>query len=346
MPFALCHTDPYNGLYPELTSSFPFTIRAAPGKGLGVFASRDLPAGALILREPAVLVGKDLLPSDRDDIASKLQQISDLPEPLYQAVGELALSETPQARHDRALETPVVTALVARQRRGVDVEGNNTLPIPVEWPVIAKLVGMLGRFMTNAFGVDTFPKTGGGPAAALFLAASRFNHSCVHNTEYSTIWTPSPSPSPSPPTSSITPPGGCGGGAAAANTTSTAGPLSSPPQLLLRAEDVTMVVRAARPIAAGEEITIDYLGGGDEPPGAPGRRAETLQRVWGFACECADCCVRVGVGVGDREEEEEDDDGDDDDDDDDDGPANAQGKGEEEEEQEEEQEEEEVGPVR
>ncbi|GFH27157.1 histone methyltransferase, partial [Haematococcus lacustris] len=49
----------------------------------------------------------------------------------------------------------------------------------------------------------------------------------------------------------------------------------------------SMVVRAARPIAAGEEVTISYLGRPQLQP-ATVRRARLLED-YGFECSCPRC---------------------------------------------------------
>ena len=67
--------------------------------------------------------------------------------------------------------------------------------------------------------------------------------------------------------------------------------------------DNALLLRAARPIAAGEEVTFDYLdlaheravggsdGGGGEAPSASERR-EMLREHFGFTCECPACVPR------------------------------------------------------
>lgn len=72
--------------------------------------------------------------------------------------------------------------------------------------------------------------------------------------------------------------------------------------------DNTLLLRASRPIAAGEEITFDYLdraherravsragGAADEPePSAAKRRASLLEH-FGFTCQCPACVEREPV---------------------------------------------------
>ena len=67
--------------------------------------------------------------------------------------------------------------------------------------------------------------------------------------------------------------------------------------------DNALLLRATRPIAAGEEVTFDYLdlaheravggsdGGGGEAPSASERR-EMLREHFGFTCECPACVPR------------------------------------------------------
>ena len=50
------------------------------------------------------------------------------------------------------------------------------------------------------------------------------------------------------------------------------------------------VLRALRPIAAGEELCYSYIGEGVlVEPGAREQRRAVLHRQWGFLCECCRC---------------------------------------------------------
>ncbi|KAH9885006.1 hypothetical protein F4778DRAFT_761611 [Xylariomycetidae sp. FL2044] len=244
--------DPYNGFYPERTSSLPFTVRRIPGKGFGAIASRDIHAGSVILKEPAVLT-TDVL-SRAPHFSCTIIQYMELPQPLSAAVDDLVLSTTPQARYTAACVEPVVTSLLSK------VQSLSSI-------TRARILEMLGRLVTNGFGVDPSdpflnPLPAGGRPVAVFLAASRINHHCQANASAVCGWTPS-----------------------SGNPSFSSSPVDADEQdFILRPEDVTATITASRDIAAGEEITINYVKGL-----SPAERRAKTERAWGFVCDCESC---------------------------------------------------------
>ncbi|KAI1336390.1 hypothetical protein F5Y15DRAFT_418933 [Xylariaceae sp. FL0016] len=230
------YLDPYNGFYPGKFTSFPFSIRQIPGKGYGVIATRALPKGTPILIETAVLLNDDNI--TQKSLADLLEQFNALPKPLWNAVNALHLSTTPQAQLLAKAAKPYLEAMSQQ------IDGT-----PLHKEKLAKIEGVIGRVDSNSFDFKQAGSTKG--RCALFLAASRFNHSCVCNTKW--------------------------------ETRSWSSPLANTP---LQAKDVTITFWACRDITAGEEITADYV---DRPGWTAEQRRDKTERLWGFACQCEAC---------------------------------------------------------
>lgn len=243
-----------------------YTIAQSPGKGMGVFATRFIPAGSKILDEKPVLTlpaggdgaGKQMLrPSD---LQAFIAQVFGLSPALRQAVvnlqGERVALWKPQMEHYRQIlgreEFPVV---------GDTADGGVIARRPLSVDERAQLEHILRVFYTNAAALvapvqvaplhpppslslsfqSSAPQRTAKMAHVgdgLFLTFSRINHSCEANAVWDTCRQPG-----------------------------------------------IMSIRAARDIRPGEEITISYFWETAET--VEKRRERT--KGWGFVCQCLKC---------------------------------------------------------
>ncbi|KAK5133836.1 hypothetical protein LTR08_007167 [Meristemomyces frigidus] len=213
-------------------------VKKSPGRGHGLFATRDMDVGEIVLCEKAFCVvwghedeALTVMTYDvRDDM------IRGFPAGLCKAIVQKVLNNPSQIEKVMDLYG--------------DYQGiGKHLIMRDSGPVIDtfKVHDIVAR---NAFGPG--PVYSGGPRAeedvrnastGLWIRASYLNHSCVSNSKKEYV-----------------------------------GDL--------------MVLRAARPIGAGEEITHSYNESGDYDA-----RTAALKTTWGFACTCALCLAEKADGT-------------------------------------------------
>lgn len=156
-------------IFPEL----PYAIETSPGKGKGMFATRDIAAGHVILNEKvAIKINPATMP-----LHAQLNGTTTI---TSATVCDLILSwhALPRAEKEAfmALHADTRPSKIEPIQRMLDrLRHDDGTPLtPAEKATNTKIVLI---FITNAF--DAPPHSGGG--AALFLTVSRVNHSCVPN---------------------------------------------------------------------------------------------------------------------------------------------------------------------
>lgn len=239
-----------------------YTVAESPGKGMGLFATRFIPANAKILDERPVLtlpaggqVGTNQM-LQSSDLHGFVTQVFDLSPALREAVinlqGERVALWRPQMEHYREIlrreEFPIAGDDLGRtdgseiSRRLLSLEERSQLEhiLRVFYTNAAALVGPLRppslprSQPQNDKSAEKMTHIGDG----LFLTFSRINHSCEANAVWDTCRTPG-----------------------------------------------IMSIRAARDIRPGEEITISYFW---ETAEAVEKRRERT-KGWGFVCQCLKC---------------------------------------------------------
>lgn len=249
-----------------------YTVAKSAGKGMGLFATRFIPAHAKILDEKPVLIlpagGGDgvggnhqiLGPGDLQGFVAQVFALSPaLREATMNLQGERVALWRPQMEHYREIlskeefaVTPVEDTDAAAATRGKDREttGADTMVARsrrrrhLSLEERSQLEHILRVFYTNAAAlVGPLPSPAGAAQMAhvgdgLFLTFSRINHSCIANAFWDTCRQPG-----------------------------------------------VMSIRAARDIQPGEEITISYFW---ETAEAVEKRRERT-RGWGFVCQCLKC---------------------------------------------------------
>ncbi|CAJ2511058.1 Uu.00g066830.m01.CDS01 [Anthostomella pinea] len=145
-----------------------FRVSQSPGKGMGLFATRDIKAGTVVLREKFTLSvpGKNnggYSRLDLDAIVKLTLQYNNLSQDTRAEL--LQLHATPMPHRDADVRN-LITA--ADRHAGVPPMGERAVE------TCQRIVGV---WLTNGF-LTSDERTG----TCLFLKASRINHSCVANT--------------------------------------------------------------------------------------------------------------------------------------------------------------------
>lgn len=140
----------------------PITLDNLPGRGIGVIATRLIPAGSIILKEKAILtvpepLNKAIIP---DFITNLVDHYTKLPSAVRQQL--LGLHAYTRPAQDKAIHDFLDA-------------GSGDLNLTEQQ--IDFVVRLHSIFATNSF--ETTPST-----RSLYLGASRFNHSCVPNCDY------------------------------------------------------------------------------------------------------------------------------------------------------------------
>ncbi|KAI8624225.1 hypothetical protein F5Y19DRAFT_491190 [Xylariaceae sp. FL1651] len=149
----------------EIPDDAPFEVRdAGDGKGLGVFARRDIRAGEVILVNYT-----SILYQESTELEDKVDAIIDLYENLPE--NEKGDWERLYAINDPALAEEYEAALLDRHTRSEEP--------PLDEDSVEQYVHLLMAAHSNAF--EAREGWGG-----LFVEASRFNHSCDPNLWYET----------------------------------------------------------------------------------------------------------------------------------------------------------------
>lgn len=140
-----------------------FTLKSLPGRGIGVVATRLIPAGSIILKEEAILTVPDPLTKgvSLDFITNIVDHYTKLPAAKRQRVLDLhAYTRPVQESHIRDfLNTASSDCTLTKAQ-------------------VNFVVRLHSVFATNSF-ERTTPLHG-----SLYLGASRFNHSCLPNCDY------------------------------------------------------------------------------------------------------------------------------------------------------------------
>ncbi|KAI5865336.1 hypothetical protein GGS23DRAFT_558758 [Durotheca rogersii] len=206
-------------------------VRDSPGRGRGLFATRDLAAGDVVLCEKAFCVAwgheDEALTAMTYDVRDGQMRVS--PVGLAEAIVQKLLGNPSQ--------TGGVLALHGDYRGAGDVFATRDGPVVDTF----RVHDIVSR---NAFGPGSqYGERGARDASTgLWTRAAYMNHSCVPNARKEYV-----------------------------------GDL--------------MVVRALRPVAAGEELFHSYDESADYAA-----RAAALANTWGFACDCALCAAERADG--------------------------------------------------
>ncbi|RYP17209.1 hypothetical protein DL765_004665 [Monosporascus sp. GIB2] len=151
-------------------ANYPFEVRVSPGKGMGCFATRDIAVGSIILVEQPLLVVRD-----RSPIRDLIQAFD-------------ALNED-QQREFLALHSHVDKARAPRVQRRLQALRN--AGILTRDDDMAKYFKVDSIFRANCFDMYDAPRHTDEPGNnAVYLEASRFNHSCDPNVTYGLTWSP------------------------------------------------------------------------------------------------------------------------------------------------------------
>ncbi|KAG6363960.1 hypothetical protein INS49_009063 [Diaporthe citri] len=138
----------------------PIALDSEPGRGIGVIATRLIPAGSIILKEEAILTVPDF--PDKaitpDIITNLVEKYTNLPPAMRQQI--LGLYAHTRPVQDRTIRSFLIAG---------DSDFNLT------GPQVDFILRLHSSFATNAF-EKTTPLT-----SSLYLGASRFNHSCLPN---------------------------------------------------------------------------------------------------------------------------------------------------------------------
>jgi tetratricopeptide (TPR) repeat protein len=200
-------------------------VKDSPGRGRGVFATRDIPAGEIVMCEKAFCVvwshESDALTAMTYDVRDDRIRVS--PAGLSKSIVQKLLSNSSQIERVMDLYG--------------DYEGDGKNVYKTEDGPVVDSFRVHDIMSRNAFGAGSqYGEEGANKASTgLWIWAAYMNHSCIPNTKKEFI-----------------------------------GDL--------------MVVRAARPITAGEELFNSYDGSSDYDT-----RKTALMTTWGFECNCALC---------------------------------------------------------
>lgn len=208
----------------------------SPGRGRGLFAACDVPAGELVMCEKAFCVAwgdrKDSMTAVTHDVRDGRVRLS--PVGLVRAVV------------DKLRGTPSYMARVLELYGDYRGDGDSHQVHPDDTNPVVDVFRIHDIVSRNAFGLGPSTRvppakseaeTGGmSTSTGLWVRAARINHSCVPNTEKEFVGD-------------------------------------------------MMLVRAKRPIAAGEELLHSYV---DEISSFKARQ-EALMATWGFECGCGLC---------------------------------------------------------
>ncbi|POS72242.1 Mcg1p [Diaporthe helianthi] len=146
---------------PEDTETCPVTLKSLPGRGIGVVATRFIPAGSLILQDDATLTIPKPRPTTQAFLLTLVTQyLSCSAEVQKQILALHAHSSPGGADYVHGLLTTEDDALQLAEHQ------------------VKFIIRLHSTFTTNMFD-ETAPG-----ASSLFLQASRFNHSCVPNCDY------------------------------------------------------------------------------------------------------------------------------------------------------------------
>lgn len=139
----------------------PFALKDLPGRGVGVVATRLIPAASIILQDEATLTIPMRKPTTAESLLILFSQYVACSAEVRKQV--LALHAHSCPGHEEAIRNLLATWQADVQFTQQQVE------------LIVRLPSIFG---TNMFD-DTAPG-----ASSLYLQASRFNHSCVPNCDY------------------------------------------------------------------------------------------------------------------------------------------------------------------
>ncbi|EAQ83113.1 hypothetical protein CHGG_10931 [Chaetomium globosum CBS 148.51] len=145
----------------QLESHFPlaFEIRSSPGKGLGVFATKNIPRDAVIMRDPLVFRAER-----GEELADLHHKFTMLPTATRQKILELSVGS---GVHDFSA---VIKELTAQQGGDEDCE-----------KALIELFRLEDIIAENAF--NAVPHNIDSASVLLYLNASRLNHSCIPNAD-------------------------------------------------------------------------------------------------------------------------------------------------------------------
>ncbi|KAF2835421.1 SET domain-containing protein [Patellaria atrata CBS 101060] len=145
---------------PPIPENAPYTIRTSPGRGLGIFTTRPIPAGTRLIAEPPLLS----VPHGRyrvADLEARYAALTPSQQALYASLGS---SHTQRAKHWGVgvyKHIPRWDLERVREIQAIRCAG-------------VKSVGSI--FVTNCMGMGA-----DGEGAGVFPTAARCNHSCVPN---------------------------------------------------------------------------------------------------------------------------------------------------------------------
>lgn len=141
----------------------PITLKSLPGRGIGVIATRLIPAGGIVLKEEAVLTVPE--PPKK---AITLQFIADLVD---------HYAKLPTATRQQVLELHAYSHPIQERNIRVFLDSSSG-DFKLTESHVDFVIRLYSIFATNSFGKTT-SSTG-----SLYLGASRFNHSCLPNCDY------------------------------------------------------------------------------------------------------------------------------------------------------------------
>lgn len=140
-----------------------FTLKSLPGRGIGVVATRLIPAGSIVLKEEAILNVPDPLTKgvSLDFITNIVDHYTKLPATKRQRVLDLYAYTRP-----------------AQESNIRDFLNTTSGDCKLTEAQVNFVIRLHSVFATNSF-EKTIPSHG-----SLYLGASRFNHSCLPNCDY------------------------------------------------------------------------------------------------------------------------------------------------------------------
>lgn len=211
-------------------------VRDSPGRGVGLFAARDVPRGGLVLCEKAFCVAWG---NSQNSMAAVTYDVRD---------GRVRVSPAGLVRKvvEKLRWTPSYIEQVMGlygDYRGAQGGNGKDKPAGGGEGAVVDVFRVHDIVSRNGFGLGPSARD---VSAGLWVRAARINHSCVPNTDKEFFGD-------------------------------------------------MMLIRAKRPIAAGEEILHSYI---DETGGYKARQ-EALMATWGFECDCGLCERQRGEQAGD-----------------------------------------------
>ncbi|KAH6623770.1 hypothetical protein F5144DRAFT_595880 [Chaetomium tenue] len=154
-------------------SSPDFEVRSSPGKGLGVFATKNIPRDSVIMRDPLVFRYEE-----GENLVERYRRFTMLPDTTQQDILKLAVQED--------FKRGVAIALAVKGSMGGKVVDGIVTNIKrireeseYEDSIIPRIMHLENVIATNAFGLHVDAASPGG----LFVNASRLNHSCIPNAD-------------------------------------------------------------------------------------------------------------------------------------------------------------------